>query len=133
MMYIFFKLINGDNILATVPDEDYMSSTETIILQDPVILNVVRYLRSGALVEAYVFSNWFNNITSNIVSIHINNIIASAEAKEDIIEQYNKFLQYSNDSDELSIHIDDQYDDELDEEISSNEEDNSNESSRTIH
>lgn len=130
-MYKFFKLINGENILAEVPDSEYNGSENTLNIHNPVILTIMRYPKSGYLVEAYIFSNWFAGSDTKVVTIQTSSIIASVEAKESVIEQYKLFLQYSEDSEEEILFTDDEQSSTSEE--ADEEEEETSESTRTIH
>jgi hypothetical protein len=150
MFYKFFRLVSGESILAKTENScSDLFSTSYITIQDPVLINIVRFPRMGYLVEAHVFSTWISGAKLNTINISTASIITAVDAKEIIVNQYDQYLKekletYSDNTsiDQMEEGLDEPDDEEFNAfvnavmssgENSEEQEDDNGEPARTLH
>jgi hypothetical protein len=97
----FVKLVNGDEIIVTTDNNcnDYKNDRYLSVI-DPVEVRSMQMVRGPHIVETHIMQPWIRMAKDDIVQIPTDNILVIVDVKDDIVDQYTKFLYQQQDSDE---------------------------------
>lgn len=89
----FFKLINGDDVVAQTEDscESFLEK-EFIEVNNPIIINQVKVPRGPFIMETFVMKPWVTFSKSNTVRIPTRCIVTTTDLHELVEEQYIKYV-----------------------------------------
>lgn len=96
----FVKLVNGDEIIVTTDNDciDYKNDRYLSVV-DPVEVRSMQMVRGPHIVETHIMQPWIRMAKDDIVQIPTDNILVIVDVKDDIVDQYTKFLYQQQDSD----------------------------------
>lgn len=90
------KLTNGDNIVCLTDDKcDNLIESQTIMVMDPMIVTPIRMPRFGKIVESYILHPWVPISDEKIFEIRTSTIISAVEVRSHFREQYENFIEQS--------------------------------------
>jgi len=97
----FVKLLNGDEIIVTTDNDcnDYKNDRYLSVI-DPVEVRSMQMVRGPHIVETHIMQPWIRMAKDDIVQIPTDNILVIVDVRDDIVDQYTKFLNQQQDSDE---------------------------------
>jgi hypothetical protein len=124
------KLISGEDIVCKTDDAINLKGAFSIFIKDPLVLNQIRTKLHNAVMESYTLAPWFALAEEEFYEIPISNIITYATAKEELKENYIKYLTARKEAEETAIDIDDEARDLILEENEDEKHDNGNSRSR---
>jgi len=124
------KLISGEDIVCKTDDSINLKGAFSIFIKDPLVLNQIRTKLHNAVMESYTLAPWFALAEEEFYEIPISNIITYATAKEELKENYIKYLTARKEAEETAIDIDDEARDLILEENEDEKHDNGNSRSR---
>ena len=140
MHYKFFKLINGEDIIAVTDDPcETFEDKEFIDIVDPVLICAYRIPREKGIMETYVMQTWMKMAVQDVISLPVASILIAVDVQPKVIEQYDIFVIEANRSSSIAT-LEDGYSDDVVEELievaqeammSSNEEEEEDDYSRS--
>lgn len=97
----FVKLVNGDEIIVTTDNDcnDYKNDRYLSVI-DPVEVRSMQMVRGPHIVETHIMQPWIRMAKDDIVQIPTDNILVIVDVRDDIVNQYTKFLNQQQDSNE---------------------------------
>lgn len=97
----FVKLVNGDEIIVTTDNDcnDYKNDRYLSVI-DPVEVRSMQMVRGPHIVETHIMQPWIRMAKDDIVQIPTENILVIVDVRDDIVNQYTKFLNQQQDSNE---------------------------------
>lgn len=97
----FVKLVNGDEIIVTTDNDcnDYKNDRYLSVI-DPVEVRSMQMVRGPHIVETHIMQPWIRMAKDDIVQIPTENILVVVDVRDDIVNQYTKFLNQQQDSNE---------------------------------
>ena len=97
----FVKLVNGDEIIVTTDNDcnDYKNDRYLSVI-DPVEVRSMQMVRGPHIVETHIMQPWIRMAKDDIVQIPTDNILVIVDVRDDIVDQYTKFLNQQQDSNE---------------------------------
>jgi len=97
----FVKLVNGDEIIVTTDNNcnDYKNDRYLSVI-DPVEVRSMQMVRGPHIVETHIMQPWIRMAKDDIVQIPTDNILVIVDVRDDIVDQYTKFLNQQQDSNE---------------------------------
>ena len=96
MNVVLIKLVNGENIITRIEDREFDYTSNFVHIEDPVLINVMRYSSNGSLMEAHVFSPWVPGSVTTTIKLPTRNIIAIVSITDKITQQYIEFINRDN-------------------------------------
>ena len=140
MHYKFFKLINGEDIIAVTDDPcETFEDKEFIDIVDPVLICAYRIPREKGIMETYIMQTWIKMAVQDVISLPVSSILIAVDVQPKVIEQYDIFVIEANRSSSIAT-LEDGYSDDVVEELievaqeammSSNEEEEEDDYSRS--
>ena len=140
MYYKFFKLINGEDIIAVADDPcETFEDKEFIDIVDPVLICAYRIPREKGIMETYIMQTWIKMAVQDVISLPVSSILIAVDVQPKVIEQYDIFVIEANRSSSIAT-LEDGYSDDVVEELievaqeammSSNEEEEEDDYSRS--
>ena len=96
------KLTNGDNLIVTTDSscQDFKQQ-QAISVIDPVLISTLKFNRGPYIVETYTMQPWIKIAKKDIINIPTENIIVAVDIHEDIEEQYKKFVDDTENQEQL--------------------------------
>jgi hypothetical protein len=92
--YKMFKLTSGDNIICGTEDDcKNFPERGTILVTNPVVLNVVRMPKEDRLVESYILIPWFSFSNEDSYEISTEQIITIVEINDSLKYNYLDYLE----------------------------------------
>ena len=117
MHYKFFKLINGEDIIAVTDDPcDTFEDKEFIDIVDPVLICAYRIPREKGIMETYVMQTWMKMAVQDVISLPVASILIAVDVQPKVIEQYDIFVIEANRSSTFAT-LEDGYSDDVMEEL----------------
>lgn len=117
MYYKFFKLINGEDIIAVTDDPcETFEDKEFIDIVDPVLICAYRIPREKGIMETYVMQTWMKMAVQDVISLPVASILIAVDVQPKVIEQYDIFVIEANRSSSITT-LEDGYSDDVLEEL----------------
>ena len=117
MYYKFFKLINGEDIIAVTDDTcETFEDKEFIDIVDPVLICAYRIPREKGIMETYVMQTWMKMAVQDVISLPVASILIAVDVQPKVIEQYDIFVIEANRSSTFAT-LEDGYSDDVMEEL----------------
>jgi hypothetical protein len=117
MHYKFFKLINGEDIIAVTDDPcETFEDKEFIDIVDPVLICAYRIPREKGIMETYVMQTWMKMAVQDVISLPVASILIAVDVQPKVIEQYDIFVIEANRSSTFAT-LEDGYSDDVMEEL----------------
>ena len=117
MYYKFFKLINGEDIIAVTDDPcETFEDKEFIDIVDPVLICAYRIPREKGIMETYVMQTWMKMAVQDVISLPVASILIAVDVQPKVIEQYDIFVIEANRSSSIAT-LEDGYSDDVMEEL----------------
>jgi hypothetical protein len=117
MYYKFFKLINGEDIIAVTDDPcETFEDKEFIDIVDPVLICAYRIPREKGIMETYVMQTWMKMAVQDVISLPVASILIAVDVQSKVIEQYDIFVIEANRSSSIAT-LEDGYSDDVLEEL----------------
>jgi hypothetical protein len=117
MYYKFFKLINGEDIIAVTDDPcETFEDKEFIDIVDPVLICAYRIPREKGIMETYVMQTWMKMAVQDVISLPVASILIAVDVQPKVIEQYDIFVIEANRSSSIAT-LEDGYSDDVLEEL----------------
>ena len=117
MYYKFFKLINGEDIIAVTDDPcETFEDKEFIDIVDPVLICAYRIPREKGIMETYVMQTWMKMAVQDVISLPVASILIAVDVQPKVIEQYDIFVIEANRSSTFAT-LEDGYSDDVMEEL----------------
>ena len=117
MHYKFFKLINGEDIIAVTDDPcETFEDKEFIDIVDPVLICAYRIPREKGIMETYVMQTWMKMAVQDVISLPVASILIAVDVQPKVIEQYDIFVIEANRSSSIAT-LEDGYSDNVMEEL----------------
>ena len=117
MHYKFFKLINGEDIIAVTDDPcETFEDKEFIDIVDPVLICAYRIPREKGIMETYVMQTWMKMAVQDVISLPVASILIAVDVQPKVIEQYDLFVIEANRSSTFAT-LEDGYSDDVMEEL----------------
>ena len=117
MHYKFFKLINGEDIIAVTDDPcETFEDKEFIDIVDPVLICAYRIPREKGIMETYVMQTWMKMAVQDVISLPVASILIAVDVQPKVIEQYDIFVIEANRSSSIAT-LEDGYSDDVLEEL----------------
>jgi hypothetical protein len=124
------KLVSGEDIVCKTDDAINLKDNFSIFIKDPLVLNQIRTRLTDAMMESYTLVPWFALAEEEFYEIPISNIITYATAKEELKENYIRYLIARKEAEENAIDVTDEIRDSILEENDDEKHDNGNSRSR---
>ena len=117
MHYKFFKLINGEDIIAVTDDPcETFEDKEFIDIVDPVLICAYRIPREKGIMETYIMQTWIKMAVQDVISLPVSSILIAVDVQPKVIEQYDIFVIEANRSSSIAT-LEDGYSDDVMEEL----------------
>jgi hypothetical protein len=117
MYYKFFKLINGEDIIAVTDDPcETFEDKEFIDIVDPVLICAYRIPREKGIMETYIMQTWIKMAVQDVISLPVSSILIAVDVQPKVIEQYDIFVIEANRSSTFAT-LEDGYSDDVMEEL----------------
>ena len=117
MYYKFFKLINGEDIIAVTDDTcETFEDKEFIDIVDPVLICAYRIPREKGIMETYIMQTWIKMAVQDVISLPVSSILIAVDVQPKVIEQYDIFVIEANRSSTFAT-LEDGYSDDVMEEL----------------
>lgn len=97
--YKLLKLNNGEDLVCKTEENLSLTDKQSIIIQDPMVLNQVRVPYGQGIVESYTLSPWMALCENEFYEIPVQYIIVAADIKETLKENYIKYVQDRKEAD----------------------------------
>ena len=91
--YKLLKLNTGDDIVCKTEENLSLKYTESIFVQDPMVLNQIRVPYGSGIMESYTLSPWMAMTEDEFYEIPVRYIIVAADIKENLKDNYIKYVQ----------------------------------------
>lgn len=91
--YKLLKLNSGEDIVCKTEETLSLKDKQSIIIQDPMVLNQLRTPYGAGIVESYTLSPWLALSDDEFYEIPVQYIILAANVKETLKENYIKYVQ----------------------------------------
>lgn len=94
--YKYIKLSNGENILCMTDDncEDFVKK-KVIHILEPVLVTPFRFPRGLKIVETFIMQPWVPFSADKVFTISTSSIIMATDVLEDFKQQYEKYIETS--------------------------------------
>ena len=108
--YKFFKLNNGEDIIATTDTNcDNVKQHKTIFVYDPVLINTIRIAQGPYFVESYTMQPWIKLAKDDIVELPTESIVVAVDIDDRVVSQYEKFIdEYDSEDQQVNEVSEDQ-------------------------
>ena len=91
--YKLLKLNNGEDIVCKTEENLSLKDKQSIFIQDPMVLNQVRTPFGIGVMESYTLSPWLALAEDEFYEIPVQYIIVAADIKENLKDNYIKYVQ----------------------------------------
>lgn len=91
--YKLLKLNTGDDIVCKTEENLSLKDKESIFVQDPMVLNQIRVPYGSGVMESYTLSPWMAMTEDTFYEIPVRYIIVAADIKENLKDNYIKYVQ----------------------------------------
>ena len=91
--YKLLKLNTGDDIVCKTEENLSLKDKESIFIQDPMVLNQIRVPYGSGIMESYTLSPWMAMTEDEFYEIPVRYIIVAADIKENLKDNYIKYVQ----------------------------------------
>jgi len=115
--YKLLKLNTGDDIVCKTEENLSLKDKESIFVQDPMVLDQIRVPYGSGIMESYTLSPWMAMTKDDFYEIPVRYIIVAADIKENLKDNYIKYVQNRKEAELIA----EQSSDELDEESDNSE------------
>jgi len=91
--YKLLKLNTGDDIVCKTEENLSLKDKESIFVQDPMVLDQIRVPYGSGIMESYTLSPWMAMTEDTFYEIPVRYIIVAADIKENLKDNYIKYVQ----------------------------------------
>ena len=112
--YKLLKLNTGDDIVCKTEENLSLKDRQSIFIQDPMILNQIRMPYGSGIMESYTLSPWMAMADDDFYEIPVQYIVVAADIKENLKENYIKYVQDRKEAELIAEQSSDEPDEESD-------------------
>lgn len=91
--YKLLKLNSGEDIVCKTEETLSLRDKQSIIIQDPMVLNQIRTPYGAGIVESYTLAPWLALSEDEFYEIPVQYIIIAANVKDTLKENYIRYVQ----------------------------------------